>query len=318
MIATLLAPILFAKPEVSAWVVGYNDESIKRFEERAKQLNTVFMEYYTVNPNGMPVRRSRYDKTFAKAREIAKKNQVEFLGMINNYSDGEGIDGFEATRMTKAVATSESRSAHVVELVKMLKEDGAQGVDLDFESMKGDDRDRYSTFVGLLARALHKEGMKLSVTVHPKQEIIGGWDAVKAQDYKALGSVADRFNVMTYDYSWSTGPEGAIAPNDWVERVIAFAATQVPSSKIGVGIACYGYDWSKKPATSLAWSDFKPKNPKVDPTSGEIIDGNTHFSGAEAFRTKYLLATKLGVKSVAFWYCGSEDPAIWKLLPTRR
>jgi spore germination protein YaaH len=318
MIASLIFFATASKPEVSAWVVGYNPISIQRFQERAKQLDTVFMEYYTVTPSGMPVRRVRYDKTFALAREIAKRNRVEFYGMINNYSDGEGTDGFEPTRMTKAVATAESRAAHVAELVKMLKQDGAQGVDLDFESMKGDDRDRYSAFVALLAKALKRESMKLSVTVHPKQEVIGGWDAVKAQDYKALGAVADRFNVMTYDFSWSTGPEGAIAPNDWVERVITFAATQVPANKIGVGIACYGYDWSKSPATSLTWPDFNAKEAKIDPPSGELINGKAHFSGAEAFRQKYQIATKLGIKSVAFWYCGSEDPAIWSFLPTRR
>ena len=317
MLASLIFFANASKPEVSAWVVGYNPISIQRFQERAKQLDTVFTEYYTVNASGMPVRRTRYDKTFAKAREIAKKNQVEFYGMINNYSDGEGTDGFEPTRMTKAVATTESRSAHVTELVKMLKQDGAQGVDLDFESMKGDDRDRYSAFVAHLSKALKREGMKLSVTVHPKQEVIGGWDAVIAQDYKALGSVADRFNVMTYDYSWSTGPEGAIAPTEWVKKVIQFAATQVPVQKIGVGIACYGYDWTKNPAISLTWGDFKAKGAKLDPLSGELVEGKIHFSGAEAFRQKYQLATKLGVGSVAFWYCGSEDPSIWKFLPIR-
>ena len=318
MLSAFVALAMVPKPEVSAWVVGYNEVSIQRFAERANQLNTIFMEYYTVDKDGLPVRRGeRYRTAFMQAREIAKKHKVTFYGMINNYAN-EGIEDFEPKRMTKALATPESRTLLASGLVKMLKEDGASGVDLDFESLKGDDRDRYSAFVVALAKELHRAGLKLSVTVHPKEEPIGGWDGTKSQDYRALGAVADRFNVMTYDYSWSTSDAGAIAPNAWVERVISFTKTQVLASKIGVGIAQYGYDWTKKPAASLSWPEFAQRKSTVDLASGELVDGKARFSGAEAFRQKYQLATKLGVGSVAFWYCGSEDPAIWDFLPVRR
>ena len=318
MITALLSMMIVAKPEVSAWVVAYNPGSVKRFEVRADQIDTVFMEYYTVSAAGLPVRRDRYTPTFEKARAIAKKHKVQFFGMINNYADDSGIDDFDSKRMTKALATTESRLALTDGLVKLLMQDGAAGVDLDLESMKGDDRDRYSAFVAQLAKKLHAERLKLSVTVHPKEEVLGGWDGVKAHDYHALGSVADRFNIMTYDFSWSTSPAGPIAPNNWVERVIKFGATQLPASKLGMGVACYGYDWTKKPASNPSWEDFGKRTYTTDPASGEYVDGKLRYSGAEAFRQKYLLATKLGVASVAFWYCGSEDPKIWDLLPKRR
>lgn len=312
-------PLLFAaKPKVSAWVVGYNPQSVVRFEQRARQFDTVFMEYYTISADGSAIRRDRYRDTFAKARGIAKANGVEFFGMINNYAEDSGLDGFDPLRMTKALATKESREALVQGIVKLLKEDGAQGIDLDLESMKGDDRDRYSAFAASLSKALHREKMKLSITVHPKEEVKGGWDGVIAHDYKALGAVADRFNVMTYDFSWSTAPEGPIAPLDWVERVVNFTKTQVDPKKIGMGVACYGYNWSKNPAASLGWDDLTTKPTQVDPKSGEVVDGKVHFSGAEAFRRKYQLAQKLGIASVAFWYCGSEDPGIWDFLPIRK
>ncbi len=318
MVAILNVLAFAAKPEISAWVVGYNEGSVTRFAERADQIDTVFMEYYTVSYEGLAIRRDRYASTFAKAREIAKKHKVQFYGMINNYADDHGLDDFDAKRMTIALATSESRKALATGLVGMLKQDGAAGVDLDLESMKGDDRDRYSAFAATLAKLLHKEGMKLSVTVHPKEEVLGGWDGVKAQDYKALGSVADRFNIMTYDFSWSTSQAGPIAPNNWVERVIKFGASQVPVNKLGMGVACYGYDWTKKPASNPTWEEFLKRTYTTDPASGEYADGKVRYSGAEAFRQKYQLATKLGVASIAFWYCGCEDPKIWDFLPTRR
>ena len=314
----MLSLVLAAKPEVTAWVVAYNEESIKRFAERAEGFDAVFMEYYAMTGAGLPVRRDRYTPTFTKAREIAKKHKVQFYGMINNYADDKGIEDFDPIRLTKALATSESRLAFASGIVKMLKQDGAAGVDLDLESIKGSDRDRYSAFVTTLGKLLHSEGMKLSVTVQAKDEVKGSWDGVQALDYKALGAAADRFNIMTYDFSWSTGPEGPIAPNDWVERVMKFGASQMPASKVAMGIACYGYDWSKKPATNPEWDAFKKLPFTIDPKSGEYISGKIHYSGLEAFRQKYQLATKLGLGSVAFWCCGSEDPKIWDFLPTRR
>ena len=314
----MLSLVVLAKPEVTAWVVGYNEASVKRFAEHADQLDAIFMEYYTVSYEGLPIRRDRYAATFAKAREIAKKHHVQFYGMINNYAQDHGLEDFDPKRITVALASAESRKALAEGLVKMLKLDGAAGVDLDLESMKGDDRDRYSAFAATLAKLLHQEGMKLSITVHPKEEVIGGWDGVKAHDYKALGAVADRFNIMTYDFSWSTSEAGPIAPNNWVERVIKFGASQMPVNKIGMGVACYGYDWTKKPAGNPEWPDFSKRTYTTDPASGEYVDGKVRFSGAEAFRQKYQLATKLGVRSIAFWYCGSEDPKIWDLLPKRR
>lgn len=317
---SVVLPLLFAaKPQVTAWVVGYNPTSIQRFEERASQLDAVFTEYYTVNKEGKLERRKQYDKTFAKAREIAKKHRVQFYAMINNYGVDDGVEiGFEPTRVTKFLATNETREAFANDLVKFLKEDQAIGVDLDLESLNADDKDRYSAFVAALSKAAHKEGLKVSVTVHPKETVDGNWDGVKAHDYKALGATIDRFNVMTYDFSWSTSPAGPIAPNDWVERVIKFAKSQMDASKIGMGIPCYGYDWSKKPTGSLSWKDFEGRKYTVDERSGEYVDGQIHFSGGNAFRAKYDLATKLGIGSVAFWYCGSEEPAVWKFLPIRQ
>jgi spore germination protein len=318
MITSLLTLFLLPRPQITAWVVAYNPDSIKRFAEHADRFDAVFMEYYAMTADGLPVRRDRYTATFSKARAIAKKHQVQFYGMINNYADDKGIEDFDPIRLHKALATSESRLAFASGIVKMLKQDGAAGVDLDLESIKGDDRDNYTAFVTTLSRMLHREGLKLSVTVQAKAEVVGSWDGVKALDYKALGAAADRFNIMTYDFSWSTGPEGPIAPNDWVERVMKFGASQMSASKVAMGIACYGYDWSKKPAGNPEWSEFKKLPFTIDPKSGEYISGMTHYSGLEAFRQKYQMATKLGIGSVAFWYCGSEDPKVWAMLSNRR
>ena len=318
MVGVALSLLLASKPQITAWVVGDNPASIKRFQEKADRFSAVFYTAYGVDANGLALRHKENAPGLAVVRTTANKHHVDFYTLISNYAEGTGQDGFDPIRMTKALASEESRKAFANSLVKLAREDKVDGVDLDLESLKASDRDGYTKFASLLSGILHRQGMKLSITVHAKEEVEGTWDGVKAQDYKALGAVADRFNLMTYDFSWSTSEPGPIAPTAWVERVITFTKTQVDPRKIGVGIACYGYDWSRKPATSLGYSDFTSKTTAIDPESGELVDGKLHFSGAEAFRRKYEVATKLGVGSVAFWYCGSEDPKVWDFLPKRK
>jgi spore germination protein len=313
-----LALVLASAPKVSAWIVGHNPNSLATFRKQAKSINTVFMEYYAVDKNARVTRRASYTPVFRQARTVARKNGVEFYIMISNYATDAQPEGFEATRLTKMVATKESITQSVKDLVKLIVEDQADGVDLDLESMVASDRDRYSAFVVELSKALKVAKRKLSVTVHPKTDDVGSWDGPKAQDYKALGSVADQFNVMTYDVHWAGSEPGAIAPTDWVEQVMLYTKSRVSASKIAMGIPCYGYDWNQKPATSLVWDDFAKHKYTVDDSSHEYVDGKVFFGGSKSFETKYKLAKKLGIGGVAFWYCGSEEPAIWSLLPRRK
>ena len=44
-------------------------------------------------------------------------------------------------------------------------------------------------------------------------------------NYKALGAATDRVRIMTYDFHWSGGSAGPIAPKWWVQDVVSFAVT---------------------------------------------------------------------------------------------
>lgn len=314
----MLTMLLAAKlPLISAWVVGYNPVSIQRFEQQAQHLDRVFTEYYTIDKSGDPTRRDRYKDFYAKARTIARKNKTEFYVMINNYGadPGEPEIGFDPVRVGKTLATEASRRKAAEKLAAMVKEDQADGIDLDIESLKAEDKDRFSAFVVTLSKLLKADKKKLSVTVHPKTDKVGNWDGPKAQDYEALGKVADVFNIMTYDYTWSGSEKpGPIAPSNWVDQVMTYTKSAVDAHKIGLGVACYGYDWSKKPATSLVWDDVKNLNLIPHRDSGELATETMRFGGVENFENKVGIAQRQGVGSIAFWYCGSEDPKIWEFI----
>jgi spore germination protein YaaH len=313
--ASLLAVTLgLSQPQAlktTGWMVFWNPDSMASFEKNAGQIDEVKPEWIRMDAEGMPVKRDIEPAAQEKFFEIAKKHKITTLAMISNFASEAG--GFEATRVQKMLKTKESRARHINALTKILKADGFDGVDLDIESLKASDRDSYSLYVEELGKVLKREKLSMAVTVHPKESEPGAWDGPQAQDWARLGKAADAFKIMCYDHAWSGSPAGPIAPTAWVERVMTFAKSVIPASKLDMGVAAYGYDWSVKPTLSTKWKDWvdKDKEATTCPLSGERINGDRYFSGAKAFEDKKKLAQKLGIRGLAVWYFGSEDPAIW-------
>ena len=155
-------------------------------------------------------------------------------------------DGMPAGRMAKVMKGSASRATFINRLVALAVDNGYAGIDLDFEKFAFSDgraswpstRPVWVTFVAQLASALHQRGKILSVTTPPlydagRTSSSGYW----VYDWAGIAPHVDRLRIMTYDYSVSGYP---IAPFYWVESVIKFAVTQVPSGKVQVGVASYG------------------------------------------------------------------------------
>jgi hypothetical protein len=59
-----------------------------------------------------------------------------------------------------------------------------------------------------------------------------------------MGPYIDRLRIMAYDYS--TVKAGPIGPLDWTEDAVKYAVSQMPASKVYVGIPAYGRDWITK------------------------------------------------------------------------
>jgi spore germination protein len=314
-----LAALAPSTPLLSGWMVFWNPTSIETFEKRASVIDEVMPEWMGMDSEGMPfIRPSLTDPLKKQFLATARKEKVRVLAMISNYANEAG--GFEKTRVQKMIGDPGRRTRHIKALISLLKKDRLDGVDLDLESLDAEDRDNFSAYVREVGAALRKEKMTLSVTLHAKESEPGGWSSTQAQDWKAIGEVADIVKIMTYDFSWAGSEPGPIAPTDWVERVMRFGVSVVPPSKLDLGIAAYGYDWNSKPAASLTWEDWAKKTASstMCPQSSEKVDGKMRFSGSASFAAKQSLAKKLGLRGLAVWYFGSEEPDMWKKIPGRQ
>ncbi|HVQ88329.1 MAG TPA: glycosyl hydrolase family 18 protein [Actinomycetes bacterium] len=153
-----------------------------------------------------------------------------------------------ADQFASLLSSRTRRTAHVDALVKLATRYDVDGLDLDYESInfgssaaKQTVRTMYPVLVKELQARLAAKGMILSVTVASRTSVSDpNWFVY---DYAALGAVADRIRIMTYDFHWSGGTPGPIAPKWWINKVLTFAVTQIDPSKISFGLPSYGRDW---------------------------------------------------------------------------
>ncbi len=218
-----------AERGVLGYYVPYDATSWASFQARAAALDYVAAQWVTVDACGNLG--SRDDRTLIA---YAAERGVKVLPSLLTSS------GWLNHRLLTDAATTDRFLSQIVSYVGEM---GYPGFDLDLEGIDAGDRDAYSAFVARLAEALHQRGKMLTLAIPAKtSDVRTGWAG--PYDYAALGKHADLILLMTYDYSWSSGPPGSIAPQDWVDRVAAYAVSQMPSERVLLGLAFYGYDWN--------------------------------------------------------------------------
>ena len=232
---------------------------------------------------------------------------------------------FDRARVARLIHDPAQRTRHVADIVKLVQEDGFDGIDVDYESLNAEDRDDFSAFIEELAKALHAQGKLLSIAVHAKTEAQGSWNGPQAQDWLRLGAAVDSFKIMTYDFHSAAGPAGSIAPLDWVDQVLTYAATVVPPAKTYLGVPLYGYDWAGATAQSLNWRQATKLKDSNDAQVQRDASNEGFFSyGTDGRDTVYFndgltmqtrlqdaLARHPQIAGIALWSLGGEDPANW-------
>jgi spore germination protein YaaH len=219
-----------AGPVVLGYYVPYDGTSWVSFQAQAGDLDYVAAQWVSVNACGYIG--SRDNQALIS---YAREHGVKVLPSLLTTS------GWLNARLLNDPATTDR---FLTEIVNYVVEMDYPGFDLDLEGINQEDRDAFSAFVARLAAALHQRGKTLTLAIPAKtSDVRTGWAG--PYDYTALGKHADQILLMTYDYSWSSGPPGSIAPQEWVDKVAAYAVSQIPREKVLLGLAFYGYDWNR-------------------------------------------------------------------------
>jgi spore germination protein YaaH len=150
------------------------------------------------------------------------------------------------------LANSTTRSSIVQSIKELVLRHNYDGIDLDFEVFYTQDgRSTWATtkpnwiaFIKELSAELRQQGKLLSVTTPPdfapETKRAGNW----VFSWAEIGPYIDRLRIMAYDFS--TVSPGPIGPLPWSEDAVKYAVTQMPASKVFLGIPGYGRDWITK------------------------------------------------------------------------
>ncbi len=156
-----------------------------------------------------------------------------------------GPDGnFNNALITAVVNDQEARDNLLNNLLATVQAKNFQGVDIDFEYIRPEDRIPFADFVAEVRNFLAPYGYHVSVALAPKTSDTQAGLLYEGKDYGLLGEAADSVLLMTYEWGYTYGPPMAVAPLDKVRQVVEYAVTRITPSKIDLGIPNYGYDWT--------------------------------------------------------------------------
>jgi spore germination protein len=220
------------------------------------------------------------------------------------------------------LASPAAENRAIQNMLTLVEVNGFDGVNLDWEGLAPQDRYRFTAFVQALAEVFHAHGyyVTLSVPAETADEPQNGWTG--AYDYRALGRYADLLMIMAYDqHNQSSGP-GPVASTAWVTAVLKYAVRAIPPAKVVLGVPGYGYDWSPSGNQALSWYQAAALARQYDKSgqTGHFVymqGGQVHdvyFENAATFLQKMRLVTGFGIRGLALWRLGIEDPKIWGYL----
>lgn len=169
---------------------------------------------------------------------LIRGNQVAPLAVITNLTE----TGFSPDLVGRILNNPELRQRVIDQIYNLIKSKNYAGVNIDFERVRGVDRDIYSGFLRLLRERLKPEGYYTSVAVPAKTSDDISW--LQGYDYGGIGAAVDFVFIMAYDWHEASSPPGPVAPIKEVRKTIEYAQKFMRRNKIILGVPRYGYDWT--------------------------------------------------------------------------
>ncbi|MNI04173.1 Spore germination protein YaaH [compost metagenome] len=261
----------------------------------------------------------------------AAQHRVTLMMVVTNLENAQF-----SSELGRIILNDQAVQSRLLEnIISTAKELGFRDIHFDFEFLRPEDREAYNAFLRKAADRIHQEGFLLSTALAPKtsRTQTGAW--YTAHDYKVHGEVADFVIIMTYEWGYSGGPPMPVSPIGPVRKVLEYALSEMPGSKIMMGQNLYGYDWtlpyvaggayakalSPQAAIDLARTrnaaiqyDYKDQAPHFDYTDDAGKRHKVWFEDARSIQAKFTLLKELGLRGISYWKLGLPFPQNWLLI----
>jgi spore germination protein len=261
---------------------------------------------------------------------IASQNNVTLMMVVTNLEN----DQFSADLGAAILNNEQLQDTLLDNILRTARQLNFRDIHFDIEHLRPADREAYNRFLRKAAGLIHKEGYLMSTALAPKTSATQTGEWYTAHDYKAHGEIADFVVIMTYEWGYSGGPAMPVSPIGPVRKVLEYAISEMPASKIMMGQNLYGYDWTlpfvqggqyAKALSPQAAIDLARRNNAAiqydytaqAPHFGYWLDGKQHivwFEDARSIQAKFNLVKELGLRGVSYWKLGLSFPQNWLLI----
>jgi len=249
-----------------------------------------------------------------------------------------GADGrFNNNLITALVNDNTAQENLIQNIFAVLEQKNFSGVDVDFEYIKAEDRDLFTSFVARLTQEMNVQGYTVSVALAPKTSSGQKGLLYEGKDYGGLGAAANSCLLMTYEWGYTYGPPMAVAPINKVRQVVEYAVTQIPRNKIDLGIPNYGYDWAlpfiqgETAATNISntqavriaeanGAQIHFDETAQSPYFNYVADGVEHevwFEDVRSMDAKFSLVKEFDLRGMGYWQIMRLFLTNWMLLEDR-
>lgn len=234
--------------ETAVWVPWFgSEEGPKSAIDNIEKIDIIYLFTYEAQSDGTIVNRANFEqKDWKEMLEVADEHNVKVIPTIA-WFDTEAID--------EVLSDKTTRTAHINEIVKMVNDNGFDGVNIDYEQKKKETRNDFSDFLKEINKKLKNKSLTCALEARTPPESLYKEVPEKIEysnDYRVINRECDWVEIMAYDQQradikLNTERRGVpympVADKDWVEKVVALAVKDIDKKKILLGVPTYGRAW---------------------------------------------------------------------------
>ncbi|MEP7374272.1 MAG: polysaccharide deacetylase family protein [Chitinophagaceae bacterium] len=298
----------------AAFYVDWDPQAFYSLQKNIDKLNMVVPEWFFIEPSTDTL---RPDIDMA-ALALMKKENIKIIPLLNNINERKGEGEFDGTIIHRILHNPAKKERLINDIVKYIQQYQLQGVNIDFEEFQEKGDEPIIAFQKELYEKLHPMGLVVTQDIMPYNEDFNVKELSKYNDYMFL---------MAYDEHYGTSIPGAISSQQWIEKVLDETAKEIPSEKIILCFAGYGYDWPKNTEATTVTYQQALANSKLfnaaihfnsdnynnyySYTDAGSVKHEVSFSDAATNFNTIRFADEYGTAGTALWRLGSEDERLW-------
>ena len=304
------------RPELVAFYVPWEPAAVGALKAHVQDIDVFSPMWGSLVSATGQVRWESDPQAHAILAGAARRPKV--MPLISNAHD----DIWDKAAAEAVILQPAAAKAFAKGLIAQAKADGLAGFVMDFENLTPRATAGYPAFLAGLHDRLKAAGREVWVTSTLSTE-----DGLPAD----LDRDVDAVVLMAYDQCWATSTPGPIAADAWIAANLKTKLAGRDPHRFVVALASYGYDWPagrKAEVTAVAplaelvsvagaTVEHAPgSNPHFGYRDRHGVNHQVWYVDAADFARQRAMLAPVGVRAVALWRMGLEDPGLWSARAT--